>query len=163
MKKLGLDISSNVVGYAISEDNKILDCGFIDISKVKSYKDKSNVIIEGLTGKTFDTISVEETLAGFSFGGTSMQTILTLAKNKAVICYILEEYYKIPINFYNVVTMRKKVFGIGRIKGVKPKIFVKQQLETLFPDVKNFYKLNKKGNEDKKNEDLRDAVVVSLY
>lgn len=160
---LGLDLSTNVCGYAISEDNIIADAGFFDISKVNTYKEKANIIINGLSNKEFDNIIVEQTLSGFAYGGSSVQTILTLAMNKAVVCYILEEHFKKPIKFVNASTMRKKVFGISRIKGIKSKEFVKMQLEAKYPYVVNFYKLNKRNEPDKRNEDLRDACVCSLF
>jgi len=160
---LGIDLSSTVCGYAISENGKISDTGFIDISKYDTYKSKANAIIDILKNKSFDIIQVEETLANFSFGRTSQQTILKLAINKAVICYILEEYFKVKILSINVNTMRKQLFGKCRIKGIKSKDFVKQELELLIPDVVNFAIKNKKGNWDERNGDMYDAVVCALY
>lgn len=163
MNVLGIDLSSTVCGYAISENGKILDTGFIDISKYDTYKSKANVIIDILKNKSFDIIQVEETLANFSFGRTSQQTILKLAINKAVICYILEEYFKVKILSINVNTMRKQLFGKCRIKGMKSKDFVKHHLELLLPEVKNFTVTNKKGNWDERNGDMYDAIVCALY
>ena len=40
MVTLGLDASTNCVGYAFTKDKKILDMGFIDIKKEKTPKDK---------------------------------------------------------------------------------------------------------------------------
>ena len=40
MVTLGLDASTNCVGYAFTEDKKILDMGFIDIKKEKTPKEK---------------------------------------------------------------------------------------------------------------------------
>ena len=53
MKSLGLDLSCTTCGFAITENKKLLDAGFFDISKFESYKDKSKIIIEGLGGKNF--------------------------------------------------------------------------------------------------------------
>jgi Holliday junction resolvasome RuvABC endonuclease subunit len=163
MNVLGIDLSSRICGYAISENGKIIDAGFIDISKYDAYKDKANVIINILKNKSFDKIQVEETLANFSFGRTSQQTILKLAMNKAVICYILEEEFKIKISSINVNTMRKQLFGKCRIKGIKSKQFVKSELESLCPDVIKFTVLNKKGNWDERNGDMYDGIVCSLF
>ena len=163
MHILGIDLSSRICGYAISENGKIIQAGFIDISKYDTYKDKANAIINILKNKSFDKIQVEETLANFSFGRTSQQTILKLAMNKAVICYILEEEFKIKISSINVNTMRKQLFGKCRIKGIKSKDFVRQELESLVPDVIKFTTQNKKGNWDERNGDMYDAVVASLY
>ena len=58
-------------------------------------------------------------------------------------------------------TARKKIFGKARIKGVKPKIYVRQQLELKFDLSKHLIK-NRIGNEDKRNEDSLDALVLAL-
>ena len=49
--------------------------------------------------------------------------------------------FKFPIILCNVNTMRKKVFGKARIKKVKPKDFVKQQIPLIVPNYKLFEKL----------------------
>ncbi|HQI44515.1 MAG TPA: hypothetical protein PLC59_00355 [Bacteroidales bacterium] len=162
MKSLGLDLSCTTCGFAITENKKLLDAGFFDISKFESYKDKSKIIIEGLGGKEFHQIIVEETLSGFVFGKTSQQTLLKLAKNKAVICYILEEHFHLPIIYANATTMRKQLFGKSRIKGIKPKEYVKQQIEEKY-DITPWIKLNRNGVPDKRMEDVYDAIVASCY
>ena len=68
MKNLGLDLSTVVCGYCISENKIIVDCGFFDLSKVTTYKEKASIIINGLTNKVFDCIIVEESLSGFMYG-----------------------------------------------------------------------------------------------
>ena len=159
---LGLDLSTTTCGWAITENKQIIDCGFFDISKVETYKEKAKIIIDGLMNKVFDKVNVEETLSGFAFGRTSQQTLLKLAKNKAVICYILEETWKLPICYSNAVTMRKQLFGISRIKGIKPKVFVKQKIEEMY-DMTQWIKLNRNGIPDKRMEDVYDAIVVSRF
>lgn len=162
MIRLGLDISTVTCGWAITEDKKIIECGFFDISEGTNYKEKAFIIINGLNGKKFDTITIEESLSGFAFGGTSQQVLLKLAMNKAVISYILEEYYKIKINSANAVTMRKQLFGVSRVKGIKPKAFVKDRIEKMF-DMTPYIKYTSKGNVDKRMEDVYDAVVISVF
>jgi hypothetical protein len=162
MKSLGLDLSTTVCGFAIAENKIILDAGFFDISDVAKYKEKSSIIINGLEGKVFDRIIIEETLSGFAFGKTSQQVLLKLAKNKAVISYILEEHYKLSIFYANAVTMRKQLFGISRIKGIKPKDFVKSKLDAMY-DMTRWTTLNRNGVPDKKMEDVYDAVVIACY
>jgi Holliday junction resolvasome RuvABC endonuclease subunit len=162
MNNLGLDLSTTVCGYAITENKKLLDVGFFDISKVNTYKEKAQIIIDGLATKEFDIVNVEENLSGFAFGKTSQQTILKLAKNKAVVCYILEEQWKKQFRFANATTMRKQLFGISRVKGINPKVFVKEQIEKMF-DVSPWMRLNRNGVPDKKMEDAYDAIVVACY
>ena len=162
MKTLGLDLSTVVCGYCISENKVIIDCGFFDLSKVITYKEKAFIIINGLINKTFENIIVEESLSGFMYGKTNANSILSLAKNKAVICYILNENYHLPMYYANATTMRKQLFGKSRIKGIKPKIFVKENIEKMY-DMTSWIKLNRNGDPDKRMEDVYDAIVASCY
>ena len=163
MKILGLDLSCSICGWAISYDGNITNAGFFNIGKVNTYKEKAFIIIDGLSNETFDKINIEEALFGFSSGFTSQQTLIKLVQSKAVICYILEETWNKPIYHLNVNTMRKKVFGKARIKGIKPKEYVKQQIPLVAPNIKKFEKLNRDGNWDAHNGDMYDAVVAALF
>lgn len=162
MITLGLDLSTSTCGYAITENKKLIDVGFFDISKEETYKAKANIIINGLIGKDFHQINVEETLSGFAFGRTSQQTLLKLAKNKAVVCYILEEHYHLPMVYANATTMRKQLFGKARVKGMTGKEYVKQQIEKMY-DMSSWIKNNRNGVPDQRMEDVYDAIVCSCY
>lgn len=162
MKTLGIDLSTITAGYCLSENKNIITCGFFDLTKGKNYKEKASIIISGLDGKDFDLIIVEEALLGFAFGKSNSKSIISLVKNKAVICYILEEYFKKTIYYANATTMRKQLFGISRIKGIPPKTFVKTQIEKMF-DISPWIKLNRNGDPDKRMEDVYDAIVASCY
>jgi hypothetical protein len=85
-----------------------------------------------------------------------------LAKNKAVISYILEEHWKIQIKFANATTMRKQLFGKARVKGLTGKEYVKLNIEKMY-DVSEFQFRKKRGGLDKRIEDIYDAIVVSCY
>ena len=163
MKILGLDLSTSICGWAISDNGVITDAGFFNISKLNTYKEKALCIISGLSNYSFDKVNVEETLSGFSSGFTSQQTLIKLIQNKSVICYILEETWKKPIEYHNVNTMRKKVFGKARVKGIKPKEYVRQQVPLIVPNISKFEKLNRNGDWDAHNGDMYDAVVTSLF
>lgn len=164
---LGLDSSTSVTGWAFSKDGKVVSAGFIDTKKLDSTKEKTYHVISILEKNEFidqiDHINLEAALSGFAGGFTSQQTIITLTRHNAVFEYILKEHFKKEINLLSVNTMRKELFGKCRIKGVKSKDFVKQELEKLIPDITNFCILNKKGNWDEKNGDMYDAVVACLY
>lgn len=161
MKVLGLDLSTTTCGYAITESGSILSAGFIDISKAEKYQDKADLIIETLKGQSFGKIVIEESLFGFAGGGTSQQVIIKLVKNKAVVGYILENYYKVSVESIHAQTARKKALGAARVKGVKPKVFVKESIERIY-DMTPWIIKNTKGNLDKRNEDMYDAIVLSL-
>ena len=161
MKILGLDLSCSTCGYAITENKVILSAGFVDISDAVTYDDKVALIITALKDQKFDKIIIEESLSGFAFGRTSQQILLKLTKNKAVIAYILEKYYKMNVQSINAMTARKAALGAARVKGIKPKDYVKARIEQMY-DMTTWTILNKKGNEEKRMEDVRDAVVLSL-
>jgi hypothetical protein len=161
MKVLGLDLSCSTCGWAITENKEILGAGFVDISGVEDYSTKADLIIKALVGFSFDKIMIEESLFGFAGGGTSQQVIIKLVKNKAVVGYILENYYKVKVESIHAQTARKKALGAARIKGIKPKVFVKESIERMY-DMKKWTVLNKRGVEEKRMEDVRDAIVLSL-
>ena len=161
MKILGLDLSCSTCGWAVTENKVILHAGFIDISKLTTYKEKADLIIKTLEGAVFEKIVIEESLFGFAGGGTSQQVIIKLVKNKAVIGYILENHYGIKVESIHAQTARKKALGAARMKGVKSKVYVKMAVEKLY-DMKPWTVYNKVHNPDKRMEDLYDALVLSL-
>lgn len=164
MVTLGLDISTTTVGYAFTKNKKILDMGFIDIKKQKTIQEKAYYAMDILEEKPhkIDKIHVEDNLSGFSGGRTSQQVIIKLAKFNAVLCYMLEEEFQINVKNINPMTVRKNVFGKARIKGMKAKEFVKRQVEEKY-DTKKWCKQTSRGNWDKRNIDMYDGLVMSLY
>ena len=76
---------------------------------------------------------------------------------------MLSEKFSFPVVLCNVNTMRKAVFGKARIKGIKPKEYVKQQIPLVVSNIKGFEKLNRKGEWDAHNSDMYDAIVCALY
>jgi len=165
MKILGIDASTRVVGWAFSNDDVISDAGFIDISKTETNKEKCFCVISLLKDKIDDThhINLEAPLLGFGFGKSSQQTIIKLIKFNGLLEYLLSEEFKISVNLINVNTARKKVIGMARIKGISSKELVKQELPKIVTDLFRFDVLNKKGKVDKRIEDVRDAIIMSLY
>jgi RNase H-fold protein (predicted Holliday junction resolvase) len=161
MKVLGLDLSTTTCGWAITEDGQIIGAGFVDISKADTYASKSELIIKAVESYSFEKIIIEESLFGFAGGGTSQQVIIKLVKNKAVIGYILENHYNIKVESIHAQTARKRALGAARAKGIKAKDFVKNELEKLY-DLSPWVVLNKKNTPDKRMEDVRDAIVLSL-
>ena len=163
---LGFDISTTVAGWAFSEDGKILDAGFINISKLETNKDKSFLVISEIEKRPIfnqiDHINMEAALSGFSGGMTSRQDIIKLSRFNAVFEYIIGERWNKPVNLLNVNTARKKVFGKASVKGMKPKEYVAAMIPSVVPNVDDFTALNKIGNVDKKMGDVWDAMVIAL-
>ena len=165
MVTLGLDASTTCVGYAFTEDKKILDMGFIDIKKEKTPKDKVQKVLEYLNNSSYIDevidINIEDNLSGFAGGRTSQQVIIKLAKFNAILCFMLENF-DFKVHNINPNTARKQVFGKARIKGVPAKEYVKVKIDEKY-DTKKWCKTTTRGNWDKRNIDAYDGLVMSLY
>jgi hypothetical protein len=165
MVTLGIDASTTTVGYAFTEDKKILDMGFIDIKKQTTPKDKTFFVLTCLHKSPYidkiEKINIEDSLSGFMGGRTSQQVIIKLAKFNAILSFILEEEFDIPVENINPSTGRKKVFGKARVKGVKSKDYVKMKIEEMH-DTSKWNKTTSRGNWDKRNIDAYDGLVMSL-
>ena len=167
MKTLGLDASTRIVGWSFYENGIIKDAGFIDISKLETNKEKALMVISELDKNpnmcAVTQINLEAALSGFMGGKTSQQTIILLARFNAVLEYIISEHWKIPVKLVSVTSARKKVLGKARIKGMTGKEYVRQELPKIRPEILTFEKKNRNDEWDKKNEDMYDAVVMSIY
>ena len=165
MITLGLDASTTCVGYAFTDDEKILDMGFIDIKKEKTPKDKVQKVLEVINGKDYIddvmNINIEDNLSGFMGGRTSQQTIIKLAKFNAILCFMLENF-DFDVHSINPMTARKQVFGKARVKGIKAKDLVKMKIEEMY-DTSKWCKKTKTGLWDKRNIDMYDGLVMSLF
>ena len=165
MVTLGLDASTTCVGYAFTEDKKILDMGFIDIKKEKTPKDKVQKVLEYLNNSSYIDnvidINIEDNLSGFAGGRTSQQVIIKLAKFNAILCFMLENF-EFNVNSINPMTARKNVFGKARVKGKKAKQFVQEEIEKMY-NTNKWCKETTRGNWDKRNIDMYDGLVMSLY
>ncbi len=161
---LGLDVSTTTIGYAFIKNKKILDMGFIDISKHDTLKDKAyhamGVLDDNPNMEKTDKIIVEDSLSGFMGGRTRMQTIIKLAKFNAVFCFVMEWKHDVDVELVNPNTARKLVFGKARVKGKSAKEYVKEQVDKRFKP-NGFIKLNKRGNPDRRNIDAYDALVCA--
>ena len=162
---LGLDISTTTVGYAFTRGKKILDMGFIDIKKEKTPKEKVQKVLGFLNespyiDKTMD-INVEDNLSGFAGGRTSQQVIVKLAKFNAILCFMLEQL-DFEVHNINPMTARIQVFGKARVKGMKAKDLVKMKIEEMY-DTSKWCKETTRGNWDKRNIDMYDGLVMSLF
>ena len=165
MVTLGLDASTTCVGYAFTQDKKILDMGFIDIKKEKTPKEKVQKVLEYLNNSSYIDevmdINIEDNLSGFAGGRTSQQVIIKLAKFNAILCFMLENF-EYNVNSINPMTARKQVFGKARVKGKKAKEFVQEEIEKMY-NTNKWCKETARGNWDKRNIDMYDGLVMSLY
>ena len=166
MVTLGLDISTTCVGYAFTKNKKILDMGFIDIKKQKTSREKVFFVIDFLDICSYinkvEQIYVEDNLSGFAGGRTSQQVIIKLAKFNAILCFMLEEMFEFNVHSINPMTARKNVFGKARVKGKKAKEFVQEEVEKMY-NTNKWCKETSRGNWDKRNIDMYDGLVMSLF
>jgi len=166
MVTLGLDASTTCVGYAFTQDKKILDMGFIDIKKQKTPKEKVFKVLDFLNKSSYIDnvldINIEDNLSGFAGGRTSQQVIIKLAKFNAILCFMLEDMFEMNVNNINPMTARKQVFGKARVKGIKAKDLVKMKVEEMY-NTKKWCKETTRGNWDKRNIDMYDGLVMSLF
>ena len=165
MVTLGLDASTTCVGYAFTEDKKILDMGFIDIKKEITPKDKVEKVLDFLHKSPYiddvNDINIEDNLSGFAGGRTSQQVIIKLAKFNAILCFMLENF-DFTVHNINPMTARKNVFGVARVKGIKAKDLVKSKIEEMY-NTSKWCRETKTGLWDKRNIDMYDGLVMSLY
>ena len=140
--------------------------GFIDISKQKTPKEKVFKVLDFLNKSSYIDnvydINVEDNLSGFAGGRTSQQVIIKLAKFNAILCFVLEDMLEMEVHNINPMTARKNVFGKARVKGIKAKDFVKMKIEEMY-DTKKWCKHTSRGNWDKRNIDMYDGLVMSLF
>ena len=139
--------------------------GFIDIKKEKTPKDKVEKVLDFLHKSPYiDTvtdINIEDNLSGFAGGRTSQQVIIKLAKFNAILCFMLENF-EYNVNSVNPMTARKQVFGKARVKGKKAKEFVQEEIEKMY-NTNKWCKETTRGNWDKRNIDMYDGLVMSLF
>jgi hypothetical protein len=163
---LGLDASTSTVGWAFSDNGKIVDAGFLDISKKETNKEKAFFVLDHLRSTTHlkhvTEVNLEAALSGFAGGRTSQQVIIKLTRFNALFEYIISEEMRLKINLCNVNTMRKQLFGKSRVKGIKPKDYVKMNIGVHI-DVSKYDKKRPKGGRDERNGDMYDAIVCALY
>lgn len=168
---LGLDASTSIVGYAFATGSIVVDAGFLNISKLETNREKahevtkflSNFWLDHYSSTRIDHVNLEAALLSFGGGLTSQQTIITLSRWNAILEYVLEQEMGLNVVLCNVNTMRKKVLGAARIKGMKPKEYVKLRLPSMVSNLKNFEKLNRNGDWDAHNSDMYDAIICALF
>lgn len=163
---LGLDASCSCCGWALFNGVDILDAGFIDISKFETNKEKAFHIIKTLyilpLMSELKEIRLEAALSGFMRGRTSQQVVILLARFNSVLEYILGETFKVPVVLVNANTARKKVLGKAFVKGMTAKEYVRRELPKYVSHISDFEQKNRNGDWNKKNEDMYDAIVISM-
>jgi|TARA_R110000824_G_scaffold62352_4_gene165161 Holliday junction resolvasome RuvABC endonuclease subunit len=169
---LALDISTSCTGYCLFDEDRLLDIGYINLSKHKGLFEKASHVkdrILSLSHKhNITSIVVEENLQAFRPGLSSAKTLMTLAQFNGVIRWICHESLSVPVTSLNVNSARKLV-GLKIDRKNKEKNTKQQVLEWVadnMPKIEWPTKILKsgpnKGKERTCNEayDMADAYVI---
>lgn len=160
---LTFDVSSSCIGYCLSENGNVKRYGFVDISKIDSeFLLNKTIAFKNLFDfpEIVDKIVIEESLKSFSYGLTSINTIITLAKMNASFSYFLLDKYKLYPEYINASSVRK-IIGIKIDK--KSSINKKQQIFDFVDKVNNLFTLfNRNDKIDKRNWDVSDAIAINM-
>ena len=164
---LGLDSSTATTGWAFvdTDTKEILDAGFIKTDKIKGRYDKVTHIQGVLRANPLMSqtakVLVEASLMNVQ-GKTSKQTIIMLAKHNAVLCFVLEQEFGIPVDDVDPNVVRKTLWGVSRVKGFTSKQLVAIKVKANY-NVDPWIKMNTRGTPDKCNEDMFDAIIMAYY
>ena len=172
---LGLDVSTNTIGWAISEHItsgkfiiRVIDVGYISLSNhKKNWFAKADQALTELTEVINkykpDKVQIEENLLGFSPGFTSVQVIVTLARFNGIVSWgIYRLTKKIPL-FIHPTTARINAWGtsFSDFKKENKKNAILHKVITKYPELHD--KMPKKKNGEYANEcwDIADACTLS--
>ena len=107
--KLGLDISTSVVGLSIVDDSGyVVSLTNIDLRKIDGVWSKADVVatrLPYLVGQLRNHLSgvyIEENLARFRPGFSSASTLITLARFNGIVSYIVLKEFGIEPFYINV-------------------------------------------------------------
>lgn len=160
MTTLGLDISSSVVGYSITDsESQIIRYGFIDISRIDGIIEKCECFVDFLDFSNVDKIIIEESLKSFAFGRTSTNTIILLAKMNATATFAIYKKTGIKPIHINATTARKNV-GI-KIEKKAERSTKEQVFDFITKSNDLVWVYNKKDEVDKRCFDIADAIIIS--
>ena len=132
MAILGLDISTSCTGWCIlSDDGKIVDIGYIDLSKKEGLFEKASEVESYITNLSkdwpIDKVFIEENLQSFRSGFSSAQTISTLSKFNGIVSFVCFKVFSSEPVFFNVNSARK-ILGIKLVRKKDGGLPTKEQL-----------------------------------
>jgi hypothetical protein len=172
---LALDISSCVVGFALLDyyDNSMIMMDHIKLDSKKNDNifDKADFALSELKLKLANMdikrIFVEAHAKVFANGGSSADTLFTLAKINALISYLMKKHFNVPLYDINVLTARSKIgYKNNRKDKRKTKEKLREYILVKFPELPIKKHIVKNGKNkgllaiDKEVEDELDAFVL---
>jgi|TARA_A100000172_G_scaffold73780_1_gene55529 hypothetical protein len=161
---LGLDVSTSITGYAITDlDGNIIEIGSWDTRNKNLYPDlfsKALFIKKQLMRMDFpiDYVFIEPALNMFMMGKSSSHTISTLIKFNGIVTWMCYEEFGILPEFIPAISARKKC-GITIKRGQKAKKIV---FNYFLDNEPNFIvEYTKHGNPKPQYYDQADALVMA--
>lgn len=138
---LGLDVSTNIIGYTIlSSEGKYLDSGFCDLDSKKSTVQKAaqfhHVLRELDDRYHISSVWIEEPFMMFAKGGSSAQTMSKLSSFNGMIQYACLNTFEFDPSMINA-NHARKTLGIKiqreKICGVSTKEQILSWVKTQIP------------------------------
>lgn len=162
---LGLDISTRYIGWsALDHSGKFITGGYIDFTKPKNMNlsQKLEKFIKETDGlfKDVDLVCIEEPVKAFSFGKSTIDTIIKCNVFNFAIC---NELYKQKLNVVHVnARTAVSIFGLKIPKHTKPKDkkeMVRACVENKFPQI--YWPKKRTGTYCDHAYDMADSVVIA--
>ena len=162
---LGLDVSTNRIGWAVVNDKQeLVDSDFFKTKnktsleeRAQSFKEK---ILEPLMEKyNFSEIRIEEPFSMFSGGKTTAKTMSSLQRFNGMISFAAHLTLGKPPTLVGATTARSRV-GIKVPRGTKAKEIVLMWVVSKFDNFIMEYTAH--GNPKPGLDDEADAIVVAL-
>jgi hypothetical protein len=179
---LGLDISTSIIGVAITNNMKLVFHDFIDVKKVlikqRNCYFKTLEYIESYLSNLkskFDitTVHIEEPIKRVSSGKSSINSITKLYSYNYPITWICYKIFQFPPVYIKATSARRiheikksnelTLKDVNFLKGTKEiKILALQKVLEYFPDFRNKFTFTTRGNIQPHWLDIADAIIVSL-
>lgn len=171
MIKLGLDISTTIIGWAVLDKQIIIDKGYIDLKKINNLYEKAHIAIKEIIDiiKKYkpEHVNIEENLKQYAYRRTNADIIILLAKINGIISYYIDITLKIPISHISASSARKLLFGKAYDKKLfkDTKKFVLHNLLLIYGNnfIEDLPKMKRKDKLSKEAYDICDAIVMALY
>lgn len=162
MKILGLDVSTSVVGWAITDESgTLLDYGAWDLKNKNKFPDifeKAKFVGDEISSLDFDRVFIEQNLFMFQAGASSAKVLNQLSKFNGMVSILCFLHKKIKPEYVSSGTARK-LNDIKIPRGSKAKEVVMKTLLDIEPTFSVTY--TPKGNVSPKYYDMADAIVVA--
>lgn len=176
---LGLDISTSVIGLAISDNNKLIHTDYFDLKKDDSLS-HNQVFAQIKTWLTFiknkyeiKKINIEEPLKKLSNGKTSINVLSSIFKTNFTVCWICYDVFNIDINYVSSSNARKKMkiniknelkrefIYYANTKEIKKRVL--ERVLEQFPEFEKQLTFSKNGFINNHILDITDAIVMVNY